>query len=288
MDRRLHLAAGPGEQPSWVLAQRAAHPALWPHVRQYQGYLEPPVAGTLERIEPPHGEVTLIVNLGDHLSVASPGDRALGLQPVAFLAGVHGFSARTRNQGRSAGIHVRMGAMAAAALMGVPGADIANRTFALEDVLGRGVADLHDDLLATDDWAARFDRMDGFLRARLERGRPLDRGVQWALDRLVATAGAVPIEALATEIGWSRRHLARRFAAEIGLSPKLQARILRFRRAADLLRAGHGAATGLADLAVDCGFFDQAHMTREFRDLSGLTPAALAGRRLDGGGLSAA
>ena len=76
----------------------------------------------------------------------------------------------------------------------------------------------------------------------------------------------------AAETGWSGRHLATGFRAEIGLTPKAAARVIRFDRARHLLvsqLAVVGSDTRLADLAVACGYFDQAHLAREFRSLAG-------------------
>jgi AraC-like DNA-binding protein len=84
--------------------------------------------------------------------------------------------------------------------------------------------------------------------------------------------GAASVTALAAEVGWSRRHLAERFRREIGLPPKVAARVLRFERAkAELLRPD--TAPRLADVAASCGYADQAHLTREWRELAGCTPS---------------
>jgi AraC-like DNA-binding protein len=85
---------------------------------------------------------------------------------------------------------------------------------------------------------------------------------------------------LAAETGWSARHLNSLFRAEVGLSPKEAARVVRFdharRRIAQAARACADAADspgiGLADLAAECGYYDQAHMAREFRSLAGCPP----------------
>jgi AraC-like DNA-binding protein len=74
---------------------------------------------------------------------------------------------------------------------------------------------------------------------------------------------------LATEVGWSRRHLAARFASELGVTPKSAARLLRFQRTCALLDRG----LGLAAAAAAGGYYDQSHMTAEWRDLAGSTPA---------------
>jgi transcriptional regulator GlxA family with amidase domain len=70
-------------------------------------------------------------------------------------------------------------------------------------------------------------------------------------------------------VGWSRRHLSQRFTDEYGIGPKQTARLVRFQRARDLVAAG---TRPLAEVAVDCGYADQAHLTREFCELAGDPP----------------
>jgi transcriptional regulator GlxA family with amidase domain len=96
--------------------------------------------------------------------------------------------------------------------------------------------------------------------------------VRFAWQRLCATGGTVSPGALASETGWSGRYLSRRFGVEIGLSPKVAARVARFDRARQRLQASGGAAA-LAALAVECGYYDQAHLSREFSSFAGLPPA---------------
>ena len=118
--------------------------------------------------------------------------------------------------------------------------------------------------------------------------------VGWVWGQLLQAGGAVRVSALAAETGWSGRHLTSRFRAEIGLTPKAAARVIRFSRARHLLirqlTAGPAGTVGpsgpsgplgpglgvqyrLADLAVTCGYFDQAHLAREFRALAGCPPS---------------
>jgi len=83
----------------------------------------------------------------------------------------------------------------------------------------------------------------------------------------------VPVSGLAAETGWSERHLRSRFLAETGLTPKAAARAIRFDRARRLMQRRCGAGLlVLADLAADCGYYDQAHLAREFRALAGCAP----------------
>lgn len=75
---------------------------------------------------------------------------------------------------------------------------------------------------------------------------------------------------MATEVGWSRRHLTERFRAEYGLAPKVTARVLRFEQAVNRLK--QRPTTRLADLAADLGYADQAHLTREWHSIAGCSP----------------
>ncbi|MGH3796323.1 MAG: helix-turn-helix domain-containing protein [Pseudonocardiaceae bacterium] len=77
--------------------------------------------------------------------------------------------------------------------------------------------------------------------------------------------------ALAEEVGWSRRHLGERFRREFGLTPKVAGRVMRFEIAHRLLQTPDRPA--LAEVAARCGFYDQAHLHREWRELAGCTPS---------------
>lgn len=98
-------------------------------------------------------------------------------------------------------------------------------------------------------------------------GGPL---VQRALAALESSGGEVRVEALAARLGVSRQHLAAQFRDQVGLSPKLYARICRFRRATAALKAT--PAPDWVRLALECGYFDQSHLIHDFQELAGSTP----------------
>lgn len=104
------------------------------------------------------------------------------------------------------------------------------------------------------------------------RGVAKPRAVQ-ALGHLQATAGQVRMAALARSMGVSERTLHRDILDEAGVPPKLLARVLRFQRAVSLMRAREGA--DLCDVALECGYADQAHLSRDVRELAGVSPTAL-------------
>jgi AraC-like DNA-binding protein len=108
--------------------------------------------------------------------------------------------------------------------------------------------------------------------------------VMWTWRRLVEAGGRVSIGTIVDEVGFSQKHMIAQFREEIGLSPKTLARILRFGRAIRIIKRG---GVRLADIAHDCGYYDQAHFSRDFHAFAGVTPTDLVRSQLpDGGGFS--
>ena len=110
--------------------------------------------------------------------------------------------------------------------------------------------------------------LEGWVRGRLEQSRTLDTAALHAAARLTAAPG-LSIDDLALDLGWSARRIHRELVATAGYGPKRLQRIMRVQRVIRL----SGQAASLADLAFAAGFADQAHMTRDFREITGFTPA---------------
>jgi AraC-like DNA-binding protein len=138
----------------------------------------------------------------------------------------------------------------------------------LEDVLGSFATELQERLADAKDANDRHAIAQRLLTARLSEQPATAPEIHHALNRLRATRGAATIEAIASEIGWSRRHLATRFREATGLPPKALARLIRIEHAAQRVREG----TPLADIAYESGYADQSHFNRDFRELVGCTP----------------
>lgn len=94
----------------------------------------------------------------------------------------------------------------------------------------------------------------------------------WTWERIAAARGARRVDELAAELGWSRKRLWSRFGAQIGLSPKQAATLVRFDHAAHLLAAGEPPAR----VAALSGYADQPHLHRDVKALTGTTPAVVA------------
>jgi len=266
------------ELGGWEMVSRPPAPALRPHVLRYLGYVERSPPG-FRRRELPTGEVAMIVSFGPTIEVHGMGTAPL--RRTSFVAGVDDAYAITEHGGVQHGVQVDFTPLGAAMVLGMPMAAIAHQVVALEDLSGP-FPGLAERLANAGDWEARFATLDALLAARLAAARSPTAGVAWAWGMLRATHGGARVGALADELGWSRRHLAVSFREQVGLPPKLYARILRFGHV--LRRLDGEAEPRWAEIAYDCGYYDQAHFNRDFRRFAGTTPTAFLGRRLPAGG----
>jgi AraC-like DNA-binding protein len=254
---------------SWEMAIAPPAPALRGVVHRYCGYVED-TAAPLRRTEAATARVTVILSFGPRIDVG-------GESHGSFVAGPSEGPATTEHAGIQHGLEVNLAPPAARALLGVPMHELVGRVVPLDAVLPSEL--LLERLAEAGGWAARFALLDAELARRLEEARPPHPAVRAAYARLAATRGAVPVGVLAAELGWSRRHLAARFRDEVGVAPKALARLLRFEHALELL-----GSRPLADVAYECGYYDQAHFNRDFRAFAGATPSELLARRLPAAG----
>jgi AraC-like DNA-binding protein len=176
-----------------------------------------------------------------------------------------------RGPARSVGAQLYPGA--GELLFGVGADELAGRHTDLEALWGARAPDLRARLLEASGPERQLDLLESLLAARLPRVRGLHPAVAHALDRFAAASS---VRDVVREIGCSHRLLARRFRQSIGLTPKLYCRTLRFRR---VLPRVAEAGVCLADLALDAGYSDQPHFTREFREFAGVTPSEYRARR---------
>src|SRR2546430_1211434 len=109
------------------------------------------------------------------------------------------------------------------------------------------------------------------LDARLPFARSIDPRISVAIKSLKHTSGQMPIDSISSEFGMSRQHLTRKFQEHVGISPKFFARIVRMQ---DMLRRVENVRdVDWCTLALDSGYYDQAHMIDDFHDLCGISPA---------------
>lgn len=122
----------------------------------------------------------------------------------------------------------------------------------------------------------RAAMLEGMLLARLAAART-DARVDWIVRRIADTRGRIAMDELGAAVGWGPRHLRRRVEAAVGVGPKRLGRIVRLR--ALLTEAACSPSPRWAELAVDAGYCDQAHLVRECRALAGEAPSEWLLRR---------
>lgn len=269
---------------TWEDALARPHPRLRPGVLGYHGFqlrLERP----RRRLEVPIGAVTLLLGFEEPIRIIRAGRPDLSL--VSALTGLATGPAIGEHSGRLSGIEVLLTPWAAFALFGTAQHELADHAVDLSAVRppgagawagslpARDIGDLSAALAALPDWNERFGLLDDVLTYWAGTGTPASPRVVRAWGELVRTGGALPVSRLAEEVDWSVRQLEKRFREQIGVTPKAAARVLRLQRARRLLATGHGQA----ETAALCGFYDQAHLSGEFRAMTGCTPGRFATAR---------
>lgn len=214
----------------------------------------------------PDGCVELIVHSED------PGEGIDGSvatqQPRCFVAGQLTGPLSLAPRARFSTMAVRFRPWGAFPLLGVPLHELTDRSVALGE-LGRGLARLEERVSTEEDDNSRVEHLFAWALERAGAAPPARMAVP--LAALLRDRGALPVDSLARLAGLSPRQLDRRFAQEVGLPPKLLSRIVRLQT---VLRAVRTASRPWVDVALECGYADQAHLAREFRALAGTAPTA--------------
>lgn len=223
-------------------------------------------SGTLEIVINLHGNETRIYDRFDPTRIERySGAVVSGAQSRYFVIEVPAHAA-------TVGIHFRPGG--ASAVLGVPPGTLTDEHANLETIWGARAVELRERLCAAGNVAQRFQILDGELLRRLSpTAKPRDE-VQYAIRSLLGKS--VRVERVADDVDLSHRRLIEIFAAEVGVKPKVFGRIGRFQRALSL--AKRDPMVDWPQLALNCGYFDQAHLIREFVSLAGLAPTELLKR----------
>jgi AraC-like DNA-binding protein len=236
---------------SMTYKERPPHPALSPFVDRF--WLSTAEAGAGPRRILPDGCIDLLVDVTRDGTTVAVGTmtRAILFHPRAPV--------------RTAAVRFKPGG--AVPFLKVSADELTDRVIPCAEIglrwLGPGALGGFASLTET---AAALERL---LLDRLREIAPPNPIVTHAVSRLF---GPQPpsIEDLSHELGWSRQHLGRAFRRHIGVNPKQLARTARLQRAVDELQRGRRAS--LAAAAAHLGYFDQAHMAHDFRDMAGVTP----------------
>lgn len=252
-------------------ASRPPHPALRRYVTSVTGYHD-----VLETHAVHHGvasaTITVILAFDEPIDCGWLAAPEIHTAHWSMVAGLHLAPALIRTHGFQHGIQLSLTPFGMRALLGLPAGAVAGDMVGTDDLGGLLPPQVHARLAEAPTWAARLDLLEDQLLTTLAADEaaqsPVEAELTEAWRLLAASHGTARIEQVARQVGWSRRRLGSRFRAEYGVAPKAAARLLRFDHARQQAREG----LALADVAARAGYADQAHLSREWRELAGATP----------------
>ncbi len=254
----------------WEMSWRRPAAVLSPFIAGYTAYRQTGGApGTHRGLPSPY--LTMIVAVDDPVTILAHPDPADAAGDFwTLVGGLHTRPAIIGHPGRQAGIQLAINPLGVRALFGLPAGELSHRDVRGDDLLGPVASELHERVNGATTWNARLAAVDTVLARVLRPDVAVRPEVSFAWQRILATGGAVTIAALAAEVGFSSRHLDTTMRRETGLGPKSAAKVVRFDRAKRMLMANPRT---VAEVAAACGYFDQAHLARDFRDLAGCSPS---------------
>ncbi len=175
-----------------------------------------------------------------------------------------------------AGVQLAVHPLAARALFGMPARELGVLAADGRDVLGREAERIGEQLRSSGNWADRFGLVRRYLRERAENssfGSPRSEVVE-AWTWMARFRGAGSMDGLARHVHLSGRQLRSLFAQEVGIGPKQVSRLMRFDRAKQAIidAVDAGGALDLTAIALRTGFYDHAHLDRDFAALTGTSP----------------
>lgn len=241
------------------------HPLLEPYVVCYWSRTGDDSLGAAGHRVLPDGCLDIVFELGRGGSAA----RGAKQEVVAAAVGTMTRALLVPPTAGSSFVGVRFRPGRAVPFLGVPAAELTDLSVGLGE-LWRDHERLTDDLSDAPSVRDQLDALDRCLLSRRPAAFAPPQHVDAAVSLILRARGAVSIDRLGRELGVSRQHLTRRFTEWVGVGPKLFARVARFQYV--FRRATSSADPDWSALALDAGYFDQAHFVGEFRAMTGLAP----------------
>jgi AraC-like DNA-binding protein len=155
----------------------------------------------------------------------------------------------------------------------IPQNEIAGQVISLDSIWGKTGRNLHSRIFDAADPVEGVKQVESLLLSRLYEFKNLDDGLLKTTALILQSGGCVPIESLADDLGISLRKLDRVFNARVGLTPKALCRVVRFQQVLKMVERDQ-QSRDWAQLAVECGYYDQSHFIKEFSAFTGLSPTA--------------
>jgi len=155
--------------------------------------------------------------------------------------------------------------------LGLPLNELNDQHVALEDLWGPYARSLRDQLLCAGGPEARMDVLEQALISRLAKRPAYHPVVAYALNQFGAAPAVPRVKEVSTASGYSAKRFIQLFEYGVGLTPKRYCRVRRFQDV--IARLTRGLRVEWADVAADCGYYDQSHLIHDFREMAGMTPA---------------
>lgn len=227
----------------------------------------------------PNAEASVVFNLRDEPIVEYEDDGGMRRYGHAAISGARSncFTIDCNQQERVIGIQFQPGG--AFPFFPMPISELEDASFAMADLWGEEAGWMRERVLAAGSPRAMLQRLEVCLRERLrldaarratprlERLHPAVRHVATELDRYGSTQTVAEVT---EQVGLSQRRVAQLFHEQVGVSPKTFQRVRRFQHT--LRRIAGQRSVDWADVALECGYYDQAHLSHDFRRLAGMTP----------------
>jgi AraC-like DNA-binding protein len=227
----------------------------------------------------PTGTTELVIDLRDEMVRMYDRKNTDQLQSIRgpLICGPHSefFVIDTAAQAAIMGVHFKPGG--AFPFLHLPAGELHNVHVSLDTLWGPKAGQLRERLLEAKSPAARFRVLEQSLVAQADRPLVRHPAVAFALKAFQSATPTRTVADVIEQIGLSPRRLIQVFRDEVGLTPKLFCRIQRFQEV--LRRLGREQPVEWANVALACGYFDQAHFIRDFRAFSGLNPTAYLTQR---------
>lgn len=189
----------------------------------------------------------------------------------AWISGMHRDYISITAGDNSAMMVIRFFAGTAGLFFQLPLSELTDQVLDADLLLGQTEMNaLRDALLEAPDAETKFDRAVAWLLQRQQAAQAIPAVVNYAVEQLLCNPAMLTIDALTRKTGYSNKHLNHLFQKHVGVSPKQLLRISRFQKV--LWELENREKPLWTHLALDCGFYDQAHFINEFKRFSGLSP----------------
>lgn len=226
----------------------------------------------------PNGEAALVFNLRDEemrIYDADDTERFVSCGVAAFSgARTNCFAIDTAVEDRVIGVEFQPGG--AFPFFRMPASETANQSVGLEQLWRNASSEIREQLLAAPSVDAMFALLERSLLAQLARPLELHPAIQFARGHICRAPHMATVSGLLEQVGLSQRRFIQLFHDQVGLTPKAFCRVRRFQRVLQAVHCRH--SVDWAQVALDGGYYDQAHFIHDFQGFSGMTPAAYLAR----------